>query len=217
MTSTKNTWATFNGSLVRWDVEFSAALWDRWSDLRTFADTVLELGHREEVYIAKGVASPDALFSEVRASARVSTFTARGEVDDLVTDDLGAVLRELRPDLVGTVIPRVSPLMVNGPLSRDRSEPVYISISIETDIWFPWVVGFFYEDGEDGVQLRDNIVLAARHTPRLNRFLVGVRAAAKSLDGVWSHDATFNVHYASMVDDDGIQLTGAVPERISTR
>jgi hypothetical protein len=85
---------------------------------------------------------------------------------------------------------------------------VYISISIETDIWFPWVVGWFDEEDDNGMQLRDNTLLAARHTPRLNRFLVDVRAAAKSLDSVWSHDATFSANYGSMVDDDGIRITG---------
>jgi len=93
--------------------------------------------------------------------------------------------------------------MVDGPLSRDRSEPVYISISIETDIWFPWVVGWFDEENDNGMQFRDNTVLAARHTPRLNRFLVDVRAAAKSLDGIWSHDAA---HSSILVDGDYLYL-----------
>lgn len=211
MTSTKNHWATFKGSVVRWDIEFPSTLWDRWSDLRTFADTVLELGRREEVYLVKGATRPESLFPDSRASARVSMFAATGEVVDRVTDDLGTALLEVRPDLAGTAIPRISPLTVDGPLSRDRSEPVYISTSIETDIWFPRVVGLFDEDddSDDGVQLRDNTVLAARHTPRLNRFLVGVRAAAESLGGAWSHDATLNTNYASMADDDGIRLVGA--------
>jgi len=47
------------------------------------------------------------------------------------------------------------------------------------------------DPGEGPLQGYDNRALAARHAPRLNRFLAAVHdAAAAALGGTWSHEAT---------------------------
>jgi hypothetical protein len=75
-----------------------------------------------------------------------------------------------------------------------RELPIYLSLY--TDIWFPRVIGFRVGDdagrdpevrhparGPDG--LMDNSALAARHTPRLNRFIETLRDAILELGGTW--------------------------------
>lgn len=56
-------------------------------------------------------------------------------------------------------------------------------------------------------RLMDNSALAARHTPRLNRFIQTLREALLELGGTWSFDLE-ETHYAylPMIRDDGINL-----------
>jgi len=87
------------------------------------------------------------------------------------------------------------------PLSPGRppTREISIYLSLYTDIWFPRVVGLDVGDdagrdpeirhparGRDG--LMDNSALAARHTPRLNRFIETLRDAILELGGTWELD-----------------------------
>ena len=95
-----------------------------------------------------------------------------------------------------------------------RELPIYLSLS--TDIWFPRVIGLDLEDrgglsrdwrhparGRDG--LMDNSALAARHTPRLNRFIETLRAAILELGGKWDKPDA-DPSYKPMVHGGGILL-----------
>jgi len=104
------------------------------------------------------------------------------------------------------------------PLSPGRppTGEVYIYLSLYTDIWFPRVIGLDLEDrgglsrdwrhparGRDG--LMDNSALAARHTPRLNRFIETLRDAILELGGTWGKPDV-NPRYQPMVHPGGILL-----------
>jgi len=95
-----------------------------------------------------------------------------------------------------------------------RELPIYLGLS--TDIWFPRVIGFRVGDdagrdpevrhparARDG--LMDNSALAARHTPRLNRFIETLRDAVLELGGKWDKPDA-DPSYKPMVHDGGILL-----------
>jgi len=95
-----------------------------------------------------------------------------------------------------------------------REFPIYLSLY--TDIWFPRVIGLDLEDrggrsrdkrhparGRDG--LMDSSALAARHTPRLNRFIETLRDAILELGGTWGNPDV-NPSYQPMVHRGGILL-----------
>ena len=90
--------------------------------------------------------------------------------------------------------------------------------ALYTDIWFPRVTGFRVGDdagrdpevrhparGRDG--LMDNSALAARHTPRLNRFIETLRDAILVLGGTWKLDrgGAYTPHLPAL-HDGGILL-----------
>jgi hypothetical protein len=155
-------------------------------------------------------ARDQSLFGTVAPMTRVSVFGPSG-IEDRVIADVRNTLLELRPDLERSSVPHATALAVDGPLFLDRKGPVEVSLSIHTDLWFSRVVGIHDDsDDDDGpLQWFDNSALAARHTPRLNRFLAEVREAAAALGGAWSHDASSNRYYTDTVDDSGIRLDSA--------
>lgn len=213
--TTTNHWSTYKNNPVDWGIEFPAPLWERWDDLLAFADAVFELGRREEVFDVDerppASARENQLFGAVVPSARVSVFGPQG-IEDRRVRDCGAELLALRPDLER--VPHVPALSISGPQFYDRSKPIYFTISLETDIWFPRVVGF--NDDRDDIVWYDNSALAGRHTPRLNRFLAAVRDAAVALGGAWSVEVD-NQRYADQVEATGILLPppGITVDRIA--
>src|SRR5689334_22622268 len=102
----QNHWGVFKDSLARWDIEFPAALWTRWSELLRFADEVFALGRSEEVFIVDSLPAAStrdrALFGDVTPAARVSVF-GRAGVEDRVVRDLRAELLALRPEIASGV------------------------------------------------------------------------------------------------------------------
>lgn len=205
----QNHWGAFKDSLARWDLEFPAVMWDRWTELLAFADAVFELGRREAVLMVEAIPSASsrvqAIFGDVLPLTRVSVFGPSG-IEDRVLHDVRPELLTLRPELDPTAVPHADALSVNGPIFLDREGPVDVTISIDTDIWFPRVVGI-HDDSDDGpIQWYDNSALATRHTPRLNHFLNGVRDLAATLGATWSYEATGNRNYTAMVNDRGINL-----------
>jgi hypothetical protein len=205
----QNHWGAFKDSLARWDLEFPAVMWDRWTELLAFADAVFELGRREAVLMVEAIppvsARDQAIFGNFLSLTRVSVFGPSG-IEDRVLRDVRPELLALRPELDPTSVPHADALSINGPLFLDRDGPVDVSISIDTDLWFPRVVGI-HDDSDDGpMRWYDNSALASRHTPRLNRFLGGVRELAAALGATWSHEATGNRNYTEMVNDNGVDL-----------
>jgi hypothetical protein len=95
-----------------------------------------------------------------------------------------------------------------------RELPIYLGL--QTDIWFPRVIGLDVGDhagrardrrhparGRD--HLMDNSALAARHTPRLNRFIETLRNAILELGGTWDKPDV-DPSYEPMVHSGGILL-----------
>jgi len=94
-----------------------------------------------------------------------------------------------------------------------RELPIYVALY--TDIWFPRVIGYRMGDlsgradewhparGRD--RLMDNSALAARHTPRLNRFIETLRDAIVELGGTWDEPDAYP-SYEPMVHSRGILL-----------
>jgi hypothetical protein len=101
---------------------------------------------------------------------------------------------------------------------RPPTREISISLSLDTDIWFPRVIGLDVGDhggrsrdrrhparGRDG--LMDNSALAARHTPRLNRFIETLRSAILELGGKWKLDRSgAQPHCLPVLHDGGILL-----------
>jgi len=105
------------------------------------------------------------------------------------------------------------------PLSPGRppTREISISLNLNTDIWFPRVIGLRMGDlsgradechparGRD--RLMDNSALAARHTPRLNRFIETLRDAILELGGTWKLDQSgAQDEYLPVLHNGGIVL-----------
>ena len=205
----QNHWGVFKDSVARWDLEFPAQMWARWTEFLAFSDGVFELGRREAVFIVDEVPPATlrarSVFGEVVPAARVSMFGSSG-IEDRIVRDLRHELLTSRPDLDADSVPHGSALSISGPLFLDRDGPVEVAISIDTDIWFPRVIDIHGISGDIVNEWYDNTALATRHTPRLNRFLSTVRERAAALGARWSYEATHNKNYAGMVSESGIAL-----------
>jgi hypothetical protein len=103
-----------------------------------------------------------------------------------------------------------------GPAVPPR-DPLTGSLGFHTDIWLPRVLGL--ELGDAGGRLdpvhpargrdrmMDNSALAARHTPRLNRFIQTLREAVQDLGGTWEFGRGDGVpQYLPMLYEGGINL-----------
>jgi hypothetical protein len=131
---------------------------------------------------------------QLQTLSKVCYYDLSGSLVEAEIKDLGLLLKQLRPEKAEHsmgYMSHIAPITVSGLTKIDvqnaRNNPVYISIKLETDIWFPWVVGFL-EDREPPSSLHDmfdNRELALQHTPWLNRFLSSVYNLVQELDGEW--------------------------------
>ncbi len=135
------------------------------------------------------------------------------EIADVVTSDVGLLLRELRPERNPRVTMSAPPIVVRGgSFTIERAEEVSVSIRLDTDIWFPQVVGLREElddEADESPDWYDNSALASRHTPRFNAFLQAVRAATIEAQGEWHFDLNLGGladQYLDMCNADGIML-----------
>lgn len=131
--------------------------------------------------------------------------------------DLGTLSRHINGTVEDQYAAHVAPLTLKGstlPLENDQilGDVARLDITLHTDIWFPWVVNFshaqWFREVEPAANgLYDNRQLALRHTPRLNRFLEGVRRATDNIGGAWKLDQV-SVHpqYRDQVSENGIHL-----------
>jgi hypothetical protein len=168
------------------------------------------------------------------APARLSYYDLDGELVDKEVEDVGELLRQVRPleyDLpddwqemteeqlfyakksINSHKLQGSAIFFGGQfVSKDSSSNhcTYLRIYLHTDIWFPEVGGFL--EDQDGLYehriFYDNRELALRHTPRLNRFLASVRDLTLEFGGTWSvdRDPESEDRYDLMHDENGINL-----------
>lgn len=145
------------------------------------------------------------------ATARLACYRPAGLVEEVV-GDVGALLRELRPECLetrGRFMRAAPPVAIVGmAFPADRTEEIRIQIRLDTDLWFSRVLGMLEEPDGDKPDWYDNHPLAQRHTPRLNAFLRELRALTLSLGGRWEAlevDAVA-ANYESQWDEHGIKL-----------
>lgn len=146
---------------------------------------------------------------------RICHYDLEGEITSTTTDDAGSLLRQLRPDVSERY--HRKDMYPWKPLKMNCSKPsdgllsdTWLNITFQTNIWFPWVYSARYDDpptNKPGRQMPmlDNRELAACHTPRLNRFLQGLREMTEKLGGTWvtrRDDPRFN--YLRLITPDGI-------------
>jgi hypothetical protein len=144
-------------------------------------------------------------------SGTVAVYGADG-VREVVTSDLGALLSELRPSRYRRAVESAPPVVVKGgAYDVNRSEEIWVSVRLNTDIWFSRVCGLFEDTDDDADELPesyDNHEIAMRHTPRFNAFLREVQAATLVAGGTWAvEDAGgISINYKEWFDVDGIVL-----------
>jgi len=145
----------------------------------------------------------------------VVSWHAPGGVVEGEVEDLGAKLASLRPgdvDWGGRFMAPAPPVTITGRRARrDAERPLRVRVALFCDVWFPWVLGFLEEafPAPNARKMYDNRALAARHTPRLNRFLAGAADAAAAAGGRWSvlEPEGAAERYADVVGPRGIELS----------
>jgi hypothetical protein len=238
-----NHWITFvNDVVVRWGA-FLPAPCGRIDALVQFGARVVDAGARHAVYrvvrlpadrpyVADGQSFESYLREEARRRGRVPLFPVdagpgpglctlsrlafyRGDtIVEEEVDDIGELLRELRPDRIRTrgMFMRSAPAVcvVGEAAAIDKTRDVRIQVRLDTDIWFPHVMGMLEDPPEDGEKpdMYDNRALAERHTPRLNAFLGELRQLAIELGGRWEQLEVDGVavNYAHMWNEKGILI-----------
>lgn len=156
-----------------------------------------------------------------RVQAEVAHFDREGEVVRAPVDDLGELLARLRPhDLETgyTFIRPTQPVAIWGATWRPgtRLRALRVQVELASDLWFPWVLGFLEHDQPlETWEWCDNTLLAAEHTPRLNRFLVSLRAVTEGCGGSWALDPDESSRALDFqLHRDGIRLD-VRPERVA--
>jgi hypothetical protein len=173
---------------------------------------VVDVGH----FASSGTRRIDG--RTLRSAARMAYVDQHGDVVEDGVENLGALLRSLRPDDVPVsagLMVDCPPLDVAGSLIdfahpersfwRGPAGRVRVRFSLRTDIWFPMVIGFL-ADTTDVTPTHDNRPLAERHTPRLNAFLTEVRAATLDLGGRWDLDEEIRFTRQDMISTAGVVL-----------
>jgi hypothetical protein len=217
-----NAWVVNDDPFVRWIADLSA-VHDRSQRLLDWRRTVLEAGARQAVYrvvegepfvfVAGGLAPAED--GQPRVLSRVAYFDRKGAIAEAEVDDLGGLLRSLRPEDVETAgfLMKHSPpldlreygLVLRRPDGTPSGQVVLrVAFALYSDIWLPWALGLLEDDyGED---LFDNRPLAERHTPRLNDFLSAARQATVAAGGRWYLDRDdTRPDVLAQVGDEGVQ------------
>jgi hypothetical protein len=154
---------------------------------------------------------PSSEGGQLRTPGKICYYTSEQEIAESEVENVGTLLRQLRPDddeiVAGFMMP-IAPLHISGRISQvGEKQRITVSISVHTDIWFPWVMGVLEEDysAKSNQSRYDNRALATCHTPRLNHFLTRIRETTLELGGTWEID-TDAPSYMSMVTEMGISL-----------
>ena len=162
----------------------------------------------------------------LRLPARLAYYQGERIVEESVEDvgDLEKAVVTARGGDPGGIRSTLA-IVLNGGALNEPDQPLSpgrpptgaleISLGLYTDLWFPRVIGLRMGDlsgradewhparGRD--RLMDNSALAARHTPRLNRFIETLRDAILELGGRWNEPGA-DPSYKPMVHSGGILL-----------
>lgn len=161
---------------------------------------------------------------QYHATTRISYYDQNGRVTEALVEDLGALLRELRPadvDNAPFFFEHWGPMQIKGNRINFRnlglSEGVFkrgevkIRFAIHSDIWLPWVFGFLEEE-TDVERKYDNRELCTIHTPRFNAFLNRVAALTQQYGGTWTMDREdTNMSLEYMITESGIIIDADCP------
>jgi hypothetical protein len=231
MTGARNHWITFVGhTVVGWQAVLPPPRGDATGAVR-FGAALVDAGKRHAVWDTQAFASGAAFAEHVRVAA-----TERGRIpmqlrgvtgdaatmarlavyrDDQIVEedvaDVGALLASLRSGRPSSTTRGTPAVVVLGPsIALDHAGELRIEIRLDTDIWFPSVMGFDEPIPDDGdpPDSYDNRALAERHTPRLNAFLGEVAREVTTLGGRWEVLDVGGIarNYRDQWDEHGIRL-----------
>lgn len=157
-----------------------------------------------------------------RIGSKIAYHDEDGVREGLI-DDMGALLERFHgEDGYPGHIRRLPPLMLGGHaisfepdahMSAHKLPSSSVSLKLMSDIWFPWVPWFGLREGE---RFHDNRALAERHTPRLNRFISGLRQSVLDRGGRWDIFVESESWYGAQLGPDGIDLSAPPPLKQST-
>lgn len=190
----------------------------------TWLDYVRERFERKgDVVLFPGGGPTQRGGGRLRLPARLAYYKGESVVEEDV-EDPGLLLQSLQhPEGINKY--STTPIWLEGSARPDEDcapgraprDRLYVTLGLFTDIWFPRVIGANVGDGGGRLdevhpsrgrdRLMDNSALAARHTPRLNRFVQTLRDAVLELGGTWSFDRKeTDARYLPMLHDGGINL-----------
>lgn len=188
--------------------------------LPTALDVVTATLHRWE---SESTIDMFRLVQKATSEAELAWYSRSGEVQEGRVGDLGSLLESLQPApntialhdrargfppvalLGGQLVYAGTPAVCNA------RGPVTFSVTLHSDIWFPYVIGASHP-ARDLERFFDNSELAKRHTPRLNAFLSKVARLVADAGGRWALDGDdSSALYLPWLSADGIRLDGSAP------
>ena len=232
--STRNHWSTFpDHGVASWEVHLPSASVSL-DKLIEFGGFLVDSGKRHRVWDSErygcGSGSVTSFESTARSfveDRRLLPFVFRrvdgpqpsgvisvyrdDTIEDVSTSDVGALLSQLRPTRHRKAVQSAPPIVIGGGVhDLSQTDEILVDICLETDLWFPRVIGFLEDvpDEEDTPDWYDNSEVAHRHTPRLNAFLADVHEATIRAGGSWrTFDAGgLAANYTDQWDLGGIRL-----------
>ena len=150
-------------------------------------------------------------------SSEVSVYKDNVRIVKEITRNLGATLRDsisikkLTNSLLNEYSANLPPVSLSVTFPHELNRPkttaeVAFLISTNSDIWFPYVVGYLEDFPATSIaSMHDNRQLAYRHTPPLNRLLKAIREITLATDLQWVLQQTHS-EYIHMVSEVGISL-----------
>jgi hypothetical protein len=193
------------------------------------------LSETDKLIFFRQLSASPGLLPEYRviAPARLSYYDIDGTLIDREVEDVGELLRRVRPPEVDlpdywrelserelankkkfinkSYKAEGSAIFLGGDLiEKDTALDfgTYLSIELYTDIWFPKVGGYLEDHSPYQSRVfHDNRELALRHTPRLNQFLASVKDLTLEFGGTWKVDyPSIDEQYNQQFNENGINL-----------
>jgi hypothetical protein len=200
-------------------ISSSVATWKD-SDGKSYAE------HLRGVYVQTGQI-PFFFHNPVKGSpysyhvgkTRLCFQTKDGVQEDTISN-MATLLKKLKPKIAKRFCLDNAPVKLYGNLIEpskldltSRWETVFLSISLYTDIWLPFVHGNNYDyqlfNSRKFIagKFLSNETLARCHTPRFNEWLKHLQLIALELGARWEFDGDSNfLNYKPMLSEDGIIL-----------